>query len=108
MGMRRPNLICNDGYLQECLIEFRLSEDPQDTDGTLCKLVYLQTLADDLSVQILPDDYTTISEAKVRSAHKGFERAMKEWQEQNKGNVGSCKSRNFWLNSSSTTFAVVR
>lgn len=87
MGMRRPNLIRNDGYLQDCMAALRLSESPLDTDGILCKLVYLQTLADDLSGHILPDDYVPIAETKARSAYKGFEKQMKDWQAQNAGNV---------------------
>ena len=91
MGKRRPNLIPNDGYLQECMTRLRLSEDSLDSDRNLVKLVFLQTLADDLSGQILPDDYVAVSETKARSAHKGFERQMKAWQEENRGYTEICK-----------------
>ena len=90
MGMRRTNIIHSDGYLQECLTHLRLSEDPVDTDGILCKLVYLQTLADELSAQILPDDYVTMSETKARTTYRAFEGQMKDWEEQNAGNLRSC------------------
>ena len=73
------------------MTQLRLSEDPLDSDRNLVKLVYLQTLADDLSVQILPDGYLAISETKARSAHKGFERQMKAWQEENLGNMENCE-----------------
>ena len=95
MGMRRPNLIHNDGYLQDCMTVLRFSEDPLNTDDTLCKLVYLQTLVDDLSEQILPDDYISLSETKARSTYKGFEKRIKDWQEQNAENMRSCMSLSF-------------
>ena len=92
MGMRRPNLIRKDGYLQECLTQLQHQADGVESDVTLCQLAYLQTLADDLSEQILPDAYLPMSEAKARNAHKAFEKEMKYWSEQGHNRKGSCKS----------------
>lgn len=92
MGMRRPNLIRNDGYLQECMTQLRLSESALNSDKLLCDLVYLQTLADNLSEQILPDHFVAISEIKARSAYREFETQKKGWEEQNAESMGLCKS----------------
>lgn len=89
MGMRRSNLIRFDGYLETCL---KVLYEGVDSDYILCQLAMLQKLADDLSGQILPDDYVIISEAKAKDAYKGFEKQLKEWQEQLQGTTRSNNS----------------
>lgn len=94
MGMRRPTLVRhsdNNKYFEDCITRLRGPEDTTGNDHKLCDLVRLQTFADSLALQILPDDSILISEAKVRSAHKGFEKQMRDWHEQTGRDEKSCK-----------------
>ncbi len=67
------------------------------TDHKLCDLVRLQTFADDLAVQVMPDDSIVTSEAKARTAQKGFEKQMKDWHEQTARDEEPCKCLNTLL-----------
>ena len=91
MGMRRPNFIRNDDYLQECIAHVRLAEDFLETDQVLCSLVQLQTLADSLSSQISPDYYVPIPETTAWSAYQEFEKDIEAWQESNAHSMQTCK-----------------
>lgn len=94
MGMRRPVLVRhsdNNKYFEDCIATLRRPEASMDKDHQLCDLVRLQTFADNMAVQILPDDSTIMSEAKVRSAQKGFEKQMKDWREQSGSLEEPCK-----------------
>jgi hypothetical protein len=70
-----------------------------DKDHQLCDLVRLQTFADNMAVQILPDDSTIMPEAKVRSAQKVFEKQMKDWREQSSSLEEPCKCSSMFSHS---------
>jgi len=81
MGKRRHNVVRPNAYLEECITKVQDFERTVDSNFTLVHWVKLQVLADDLAAQILPDELASISEAKVRSAYKNFEKQLKDWEE---------------------------
>ena len=83
-----------------------LSEDALESEGDLVKLVFLQTLADDLSDQILPNQRAPITEAKARSAHKDFQREMKAWEGDSNGKTRSRKSLSKKIDHDAPTFSI--
>ena len=91
MGMRHRNLIRNDRYLQNCIALLGNSDYALDHDKVLCEMVHLQTLADELSELLLPEENDMVNETEVRNAYIAFDLKMKIWREQNPTYCGSCK-----------------
>lgn len=85
MGMRRPTLLRHDensAYFEDCMEKLQGLEGTMGNNRTLCDLVRLQTFADDLAGQLLPEKNATMSETKVRSVHNEFEKRMAIWWDQ--------------------------
>lgn len=91
MGKKRPSLVLPNVYLDDCISKLPRSEDAVDSDQTLVHWVKLQILADDLMSQISPD-VVNLTEAKVRTAYRAFERQLKDWDEERLGLSDSRKS----------------
>ncbi|KAI4205932.1 MAG: hypothetical protein LQ350_000117 [Teloschistes chrysophthalmus] len=84
MGLRRPNLIRWTSQMDDCLESLKTSPDNLPSDSVLVDLIRLQRLADDVGNQISLDDssHTGISDIKTQYALKGFERQMRDWEQQ--------------------------
>ncbi|KAL8665625.1 MAG: hypothetical protein Q9202_002129 [Teloschistes flavicans] len=84
MGLRRPNLIRWNSQMDDCLESLKTSRDNLPSDSVLVELIRLQRLADDVGNQISLDDssHMGISDIKTQYALKGFERQMRDWEQQ--------------------------
>ncbi|KAL9581899.1 MAG: hypothetical protein Q9203_005714, partial [Teloschistes exilis] len=84
MGLRRPNLIRWTSQMDDCLESLKTCPDNLPLDSVLVDLVRLQRLADDVGNQISLDDssHMGISDIKTQYALKGFERQMRDWEQQ--------------------------
>jgi hypothetical protein len=91
MGKRRPNIVRPNAYLEECIAKVERFDGMIGSNYTLVHWVKLQVLADDLATQLLPDDLASVSEGKVRSAYKNFEKQLKDWEEAKNVHLHPCK-----------------
>ncbi|KAL9599554.1 MAG: hypothetical protein Q9179_003515 [Wetmoreana sp. 5 TL-2023] len=91
MGLRRTNLIRWNSQLDECLNFLNTSPEALPSDSVLVDLVRLQRLADDVGNQISADDSSSVGlpDVKTQYALKGFERQMKDWEQQTSKQINS-------------------
>jgi hypothetical protein len=82
MGLRRPNLIRWNSFMDNCLEFFETSPEAAPSDRILCDWVRNQHIAEEIGTQFSMDDPTAtvnIADSKVQFAMKGFERDLEKW-----------------------------
>ncbi|TVY73392.1 Transcriptional regulator WAR1 [Lachnellula suecica] len=85
MGLRRPNLIRWNSFMDNCIEFFENSPDAVASDKILCQWIKNQHIAEEVGTQFSMDDPTAtvnIADSKVQFAMKGFERDMEKWNSQ--------------------------
>ena len=80
-GLRRPNLIQWDSYMESILNELDSTGDTLPSDRTLCQWVKLQRIAEDARQRIDRDAIFIIgiSDPSIQNALKDFEYKMENW-----------------------------
>lgn len=70
--------------MDEWLDALESSQDALESDKTLCQLVRLQRLADELGSKVSLDHvcHIDVSDPKIECALKEFERHLNDWHEQ--------------------------
>ncbi|RDW73985.1 hypothetical protein BP5796_07427 [Coleophoma crateriformis] len=90
MGLRRPNLIRWNSYMNECVEVLETSPDALDSDKFLTQWVRSQRIAEEVGTQFSMDDPSaniSITDLKVQYALRGFERDLERWSSQVPPNV---------------------
>ena len=79
--------------MDEWLEALETDQDALESDKMLCQWVRLQRLADELGSKLSLDHvcHIDVSDPKIESALRGFERQMNDWHEQTPEDKPSCK-----------------
>lgn len=79
--------------MDECLELLNRPPEALPSDSVLVELVRLQRLADDVGNQISMDESSNVgvSDVKTQYALRGFERQMRDWEQQASKQVISCQ-----------------
>ena len=111
MGLRRPNLIRWNAFMDDCVEVLESSPHALESDKVLCQWIRSQHIAEEVGTQFSMDDpvaNVSIADSKVQLSLKGFERDLEKWSNQIPANIASRKSSLIQLKPSNFTPATLK